>query len=258
MYNKSQTREQLLEKKRLYYARNKAKILAIQKAYYADNREAAIARQKEYRKKNIHAIREKDRNRSINKPGKSEYFKKYYRENSVRLKKAARVYHQKNKDRQIALAKEYQKNHAAEIKEFKRNYYQKFKRIIVSKQNTKSRQRRAADPAYATLARLRARLGMALRSAKAKKQDRTLGLIGCSIPFLMKYLQSKFLPGMNWNNRKLWHIDHIRPCASFDLLDTEQQKQCFHYTNLQPLWAADNIRKSDKYEPLETKQNEHR
>ena len=35
------------------------------------------------------------------------------------------------------------------------------------------------------------------------------------------------------------------PCASFDLTDPEQQRQCFHYTNLQPLWAADNIRKSD-------------
>jgi DNA/RNA endonuclease G (NUC1) len=53
---------------------------------------------------------------------------------------------------------------------------------------------------------------------------------------------------MNWENygKNGWHIDHIIPCASFDLTDPKQQKNCFHYTNLQPLWAADNIRKSDK------------
>jgi hypothetical protein len=54
---------------------------------------------------------------------------------------------------------------------------------------------------------------------------------------------------MSWNNYgiKGWHIDHIKPCSSFDLSDLEQQKKCFHYTNLQPLWWYDNLIKSDKY-----------
>ena len=50
-----------------------------------------------------------------------------------------------------------------------------------------------------------------------------------------------------------WHIDHIRPCSSFDLTDLEQQKQCFHYTNLQPLWWFDNIKKSSFYEGVKHK-----
>ena len=55
---------------------------------------------------------------------------------------------------------------------------------------------------------------------------------------------------MSWDNYGThgWHIDHIRPCASFDLSDEEQQKICFHYTNLQPLWAEDNLKKSKKWE----------
>jgi len=56
---------------------------------------------------------------------------------------------------------------------------------------------------------------------------------------------------MTWDNygRKegQWSIDHIIPCAIFDLSDPIEQKQCFHYTNLQPLWHIDNLKKSDKY-----------
>lgn len=37
------------------------------------------------------------------------------------------------------------------------------------------------------------------------------------------------------------------PCASFDITDLEQQKQCFRYTNLQPLWAVDNLKKGTRY-----------
>ena len=67
----------------------------------------------------------------------------------------------------------------------------------------------------------------------------------------MAHLEALFQPGMTWDNHAIdgWHIDHIRPCTSFDLTDPEQQRQCFHYTNLQPLWAFDNISKSDKWEP---------
>ena len=64
---------------------------------------------------------------------------------------------------------------------------------------------------------------------------------------LKDYLQSKFENGMTWENYGKWHIDHIRPCASFDLTDIEQQKICFNYKNLQPLWAEDNFKKSDKW-----------
>lgn len=53
---------------------------------------------------------------------------------------------------------------------------------------------------------------------------------------------------MTWENYGEWHIDHIKPCASFDLNDPEQQKLCFHYTNLQPMWAKENQKKADKLE----------
>jgi hypothetical protein len=49
---------------------------------------------------------------------------------------------------------------------------------------------------------------------------------------------------MNWNNHgPIWHIDHIIPCKAFDLTIPEQQRQCFHYTNLQPMFAMANLSK---------------
>lgn len=60
------------------------------------------------------------------------------------------------------------------------------------------------------------------------------------------YLQGQFQPGMTWENYgPVWHIDHVRPCASFDLSDAAQQRECFNWSNTQPLFALDNLRKGD-------------
>lgn len=75
-----------------------------------------------------------------------------------------------------------------------------------------------------------------------------LELCGISLAGLREHIAKQFKPGMSWANYGFdtWHIDHIRPCASFDLRDPEQQKKCFHYTNLQPLWAKDNLHKGSR------------
>lgn len=69
------------------------------------------------------------------------------------------------------------------------------------------------------------------------------------MPEFMAYLEAKFTDGMSWKNYGKWHIDHIKPLASFDLTDPEQVKAACHFTNLQPLWASDNISKGAKTEP---------
>ena len=78
------------------------------------------------------------------------------------------------------------------------------------------------------------------------KSETTMKLIGCNIKFLQEYLEKKFKEGMTWKNYGKWHIDHIRPCASFDLSKHEEQKKCFNYKNLQPLWAKENLKKGKK------------
>lgn len=87
---------------------------------------------------------------------------------------------------------------------------------------------------------------MAVRSgAKAGSSVRDLG---CSIEDFKNYIETKFVPGMDWENwsRDGWHLDHIRPLSSFDLTDRNQFLKAVHYTNFQPLWAKDNLSKGSK------------
>lgn len=78
------------------------------------------------------------------------------------------------------------------------------------------------------------------------KSAATLELIGCSPIQLKERLESLFTSGMSWENYGEWHIDHIRPCDSFDLTLESEQLLCFNYNNLQPLWAKDNLKKGSK------------
>jgi len=112
--------------------------------------------------------------------------------------------------------------------------------------NKQRKLRRQKDLEYKLLIDCRKRLGKAIQGIDKSKP--TLELLGCSVEFLKQHLEKQFQPGMSWDKRHLIHIDHIRPCSSFDLTIPEEQAKCFHYTNLQPLWAKDNLSKGAKYD----------
>ena len=86
----------------------------------------------------------------------------------------------------------------------------------------------------------------ALKRQEANKSDKTIKLLGLNFKEFKEYFEKLFKKGMNWKNHGEWHIDHIIPCAKFDLTNPKQQKVCFNYKNLQPLWAEENLKKSDK------------
>ena len=94
--------------------------------------------------------------------------------------------------------------------------------------------------------RLRGRIHSALLNQQATKHTPSSKLLGCPIEQAQNHIASLFQENMSWDNHGEWHIDHIIPCSSFDLTDPEEQKKCFHYTNLQPLWAHDNLSKGAK------------
>lgn len=109
------------------------------------------------------------------------------------------------------------------------------------------RERYHKDLNYRLSSIVRSRISHALRdnNIQYKKSNHSIDLLGCSIVELKAHLEAKFTDGMSWENYGEWHVDHIKPCASFESLGTcpKQQSECFHYSNLQPLWAEDNRQK---------------
>ncbi len=123
-------------------------------------------------------------------------------------------------------------NNRPEVKEMKRLFAKKYQK-----------EKRGSDIKHRITSQLRHRINLVLKNKL--KSEKTKILLGCEIDYFMDYIESKFLDGMNWNNYGFygWHIDHIKPCVSFDLTDPEEQKKCFHFSNLQPLWSKDNYKK---------------
>jgi hypothetical protein len=120
-------------------------------------------------------------------------------------------------------------------------YYQANRNKIIKRTIAYESRKRASDPTFRILKNCRRRISHAL--VDGYKSANTIELIGCSVEQLKTHLQSQFQSGMTWENYGQWHVDHIKPCVSFNLNDPNQQRACFHYSNLQPLWAKDNLSK---------------
>ena len=91
--------------------------------------------------------------------------------------------------------------------------------------------------------RLSNRIKDALKAKFLRKDNTTMSYLNCSHTFLKKWFQFLFLEGMSWDNIGEWHIDHVTPCASYDLTKEEDIKQCFSWKNIRPCWKEENLKK---------------
>jgi len=181
------------------------------KQYRLDNKKQKEEYDKQYRLDNKEHIKQW---RSDN----IEYIKQYYLDNKKKIKERVQQYRLDNKE----YLKQYRK------------------------------ERRKNDPNFKLKSNLRTRMWAVLKGIS--KSASTMKLIGCTIEELWTHLEKSFydcrITGeeMTRFNHGKWHVDHIIPCASFDLTDPEQQRICFNWKNLQPLWALDNMSKGSTYE----------
>ena len=111
------------------------------------------------------------------------------------------------------------------------------------RRSERSRSTKPKDIQFKLAHRLRGRLREMMNGCK---KESALNLLGCSIEDFRIHLQSQFTCGMAWNNYGKWEIDHIQPCASFDLTNEYQRKACFHFSNMRPLWKQANREKGDR------------
>jgi len=195
----------------------KAKKKEARKKWYIKN-------YKNYRLKNLEKLKKQN----------NELKKKKWKEDLEFRKKSTerhKKWREKNKEYRKEYLKKYDKNRT---KEQKLKHYQARKKRIEKNISEK----------MAGL--IRRRILLALKGTF--KSSNSLKLTGApNWEFVWKHLESTFKPGMTKENHGLWHIDHIRPCASFDLTKPEEQLKCFHYTNLQALWADENFSKGAKF-----------
>lgn len=171
----------------------------------------------------------------------AEYKHQHYLANREKYKARAKAWRKANPQAVKKASKKYTRSQKAVQK--KKEWYALNRGEI----NTRRKEKRKSYTRQIFADRLRTLVRNSLRSQGGRKAIKTVEAIGCSIDFLKVHLESKFQAGMSWADRQSFHIDHIKPCALFDLTDPEQQKACFHYTNLQPLRPVDNIRKGARY-----------
>lgn len=186
---------------------------------------------------------------------KRESCRKWRNSNKEAANKATTDHYYANQEKMIQRARDERakdgaKEARAEYRQANKDKHSRYKKEYAKKNQERIRERkkakRNADPNTKLRLNLRRRINTAIkRSQRAGSAVRDLG---CTIPELKQYLESKFQEGMTWGNWSYrgWHIDHIIPLASFDLSDRDQLLKACHYTNLQPLWAKDNLCKGSK------------
>jgi len=232
------------------YHKNKEKVLERKKEWYLQNRDKILKQKKELYESDI------EKHRKISKENKRKpnivkarklWVEKKISEDPDYFNRASRKAHQLHKDKRNAYSKKYYTENSEKIKK----HIHEWNKTYSKKPEVKERKRVYTNkirkiPQIKLAHRFRVRINTALNRKGLEKRKGKLDFLGCSLEEFKTYLESKFKPGMNWSNYKWdgWHVDHIKPIASFDLTNEEDFKKCFHYTNLQPLWAAENFKKN--------------
>lgn len=131
-------------------------------------------------------------------------------------------------------------------------YYKNNKEEVIKQTNNYKVEKMKVDPTFKMERYMRARIYMAFTTKGLKKSNRTWKYINCSSDFFKKWIEFQLYDGMTLENYgNFWHIDHVKPCASFDLGKEEHINECFSWKNMRPLRSEKNKKKNDKIIPFD-------
>lgn len=104
--------------------------------------------------------------------------------------------------------------------------------------------KKITEPLYKLRCNISTLICKSLRQQGFNKKSKSYEYLGCTFEEFKKHIENQFKEGMSWENRNLWHLDHIHPIS---LAESEEEIiKLNHYTNFQPLWAKENIRKGNR------------
>lgn len=200
------------------------------KVYLSTKKDKLQESQRKWREKNPEYMSE------YGKSDKSkEYHRSYYIEHAQEYKDRKKQWRAENPEKESATRKMYNNENRKHLNEYHRDWKSKKRESDINyklKENTSRR--------------IRYELCTVLNGKKVK---RTTEYIGCTIEELKSHLEAKFSEDMTWDNYgSLWHIDHIIPCAAWNLQNEFENACCWNFRNLQPLLSSENQSKRDKYE----------
>jgi hypothetical protein len=136
--------------------------------------------------------------------------------------------------------------------EKRKEYYQNNKHKINDTRRNWEKEKKNADIDFKMKKYMRTRIYTAFTTRGLKKSNRTWKYIGCTSDFFRKWIEFQLYDGMTLENYgEFWHIDHVKPCASFDLSKEEDIEKCFSWMNTRPLRSDKNKIKRDKIIPFD-------
>tara|TARA_Y100000389_G_C17272642_1_gene418825 strand:- start:49 stop:735 length:687 start_codon:yes stop_codon:yes gene_type:complete len=151
----------------------------------------------------------------------------------------------KNKEKVVSYRKEWLEKNSEHRKNYMKEYRERNVNIIREQKRKYEKNRKDNDPFYKLCCYTRTAVYTCLKERSVDKYSNTFDILPYTLEELISHLENNFTEGMSWENYGEWHVDHIKPMASFtfDTIDDDSFNECWSLSNLQPLWAKDNLSK---------------
>lgn len=201
------------------------------------------------------------RNNKVNQnyhknPAKKKESNKKWRDNNLdKFKTQCKKYRDKEETKQRY--KEWLENNPEKVKQSRQKIKEYLKKKRVEEGGYWNYKKNCFVPIKPKMTKEQKKILYSLRDRlystikKEYKKQSAKELLGCTLEECKLHIESQFYPEMNWENwGKIWEIDHIKPCSSFNLIELEEQQKCFHHTNLRPLFITTAIAESFGYKNI--------
>lgn len=152
-------------------------------------------------------------------------------------------YKQRNKGHISEYNKKYKGDHKEEVKEYNHDYNLEHREEIQKRQTIYQCERKKTDPQFKMACDLRTKLS---NTMKGGYKDSSIQTFGCEYNFLCDWIKSQFTDEMSFENYgSVWNVDHVIPCARFNLINSDDRHKCFHWSNLRPFKYIENLERNN-------------